>query len=198
MIFAFLTLHFALASAAPITQMRDLDGDGKIEKLVLDPTQSSTLTVWRGGKKVWQGIPKRYAPWKLTTGDVDGDGKIEIALGVHKATRFFPKPHNCCFVWGWDGRRAYKKWLGSALSKPFSDFAFGNLDSDRADELIALATRRDGKKCVVVYSWNGFGFDADWESGAWNGARLIGVEKGKLIVVADGRRVVVTPQEKTP
>ena len=191
-------LFFVLFLLSPVcaaqTITRDLDGDGKIEKIVLDAKRDPALRMFHGKKLVWQGILRSLKPWKITTADVDGDGQREIILGVHKGTRFFPKPHNCLFIYNWDGTSASKKWLGSSLSKPFTDFTFGQLDSDRDEELVSLETLADGKKCVMVYSWNGFGFDADWQSGAWPQARLIGVYQGKVIVEVNGRRVEVAPK----
>ena len=191
---SFFVLFLLSPVCAAQTITRDLDGDGKIEKIVLDAKRDPALRVFHGKKLVWQGILRSLKPWKITTADVDGDGQREIILGVHKGTRFFPKPHNCLFIYNWDGTSASKKWLGSSLSKPFADFAFGQLDSDRDEELVSLETLADGKKCVMVYSWNGFGFDADWQSGAWPQARLIGVYQGKVIVEVNGRRVEVAPK----
>ena len=189
---------FVLFLLSPVcaaqTMTRDLDGDGKTERIVLDARRDLALRVWHGRKLVWQGVLRSLKPWKLAAGDVDGDGKREIILGVHKATRFFPKPHNCLFVYNWDGKSVTKKWLGSSLSKPFTDFTFGQLDSDRDEELVSLETLANGQKCVMVYSWNGFGFDADWQSGAWPRARLIGVHGSKIVVDVDGRRVEVAPK----
>jgi hypothetical protein len=191
-------MFFVTLSMANTSLTRDLDGDGKIERVVLDGKREPALRVFHGRKLMWQGIPRGWKPWKLDSADMDGDGKREIVLGVHKATRFFPRPHNCLFIYGWDGKIATKKWLGSSLSKPFSDFAFGQLDKDAEDELVALETLRDGRLCVVVYSWNGFGFDSDWQNGSWPKARLIAIERGKVIVEVAGRRVAIKPQEKTP
>ena len=184
------------ATAIVATVATDLDSDGKIERVVLDARLDPVLAVWRGKKRLWRGVPQRWKPWKLTTADVDGDGKREIVLGVFKPTRFFPRPHNCLFVYGWDGKRAFPKWLGSSLSRPFTDFLLADLDGDREDELIALETTRAGKHCVVVYSWVGFGFGFDWQSVAWQSARLIGVREGKIIVKVQGKRISATERAK--
>jgi hypothetical protein len=166
----------------------DLEGDGPREKIVLDARRDPALEVWRGGKRLDGNVPRRWKPWKLLTADVDGDGRRDIIVGVYKATRFFKQPHNCVFVYNWDGRRITPKWLGSSLSKRFSDFTFANMDGDRADELIALETRRDGKKCVVVYSWAGFGFAPDWQRGAWTNAKIVSAVENQVLVEADGKR----------
>ena len=188
----FYTMRVRRSTALASAQMdTDLDGDGRTERIVLNAGQAETVSVWHGGKRLWQGVPKKWKPWKLTTADVDGDGKREIVVGVHKSTRFFPKPHNCLFVYGWDGKQAFPKWLGSSLSRPFTDFTFGNLDGDEADELVSIEITRNGKRCVAVYSWNQFGFVMDWQRGTWKVVRLVEAKEGKVVVEAEGERIVL-------
>jgi hypothetical protein len=170
----------------------DLDRDGRRERVVLDPDRDPSLSVWRGNRRLWQGIPRRWRPWKLQAADVDGDGRPEVVVGVHKSTRFFPRPHNCLFVYSFERGALRAKWLGSSLSKPFTDFTFAGLDSDAADELVAVETTGDGRYCVVIYSWNGFGFIADRQRGRWKSARLLPTRAGRAVVLADGARVRVT------
>jgi FG-GAP-like repeat len=173
----------------------DLDGDGRRERIALDGTGDRVLTVRRGRALVWQGVPRRWKPWKLATADVDGDGRREIVVGIYKATHYFPKPHNCLFMYDWEGQSASPKWLGSSLSKPFTDFAFADLDADGRDNLVAVETTREGKQCVAVYSWNGFGFTLDWQRGDWAKARLVAVPGVGLFVEADGERIRVTAEK---
>ena len=176
------------STAAPIKQIiqTDLDGDGTNELIDLDASREKVLQVWHGKELVWSGIPRAWKPWKMTTADVDGNGKKEIVLGIHKATKYFPRPHNCLFIYDWTGEKVRKKWLGSSLSKPFDDFLFNDIDGDGQDEAISLETLGDQRRCVVCYSWNGFGFTADWQRGNWKSARLLGVQDGKVRVAADG------------
>jgi hypothetical protein len=169
----------------------DLDGDGRRERVVLDVRRDPSLSVWQGGRRLWQGVKRKWKPWKLALGDVDGDGKRDIAVGLFKSTRFFPKPHSCLFVYQFDGRKVASKWLGSNLSKPFTDFLLADLDGDGSDNLIALETLRDGKRCVTVYSWNGFGFTADWQEGSWEEAALQGVQQGAILVRVNGKRIAL-------
>ncbi|HEX8745780.1 MAG TPA: VCBS repeat-containing protein [Pyrinomonadaceae bacterium] len=174
----------------------DLDGDGKLETILLDKESDPALSVRHGGRVLWRGVPARWKPWKLMVADVDGDGRREIAVGVYKSTRFFPKPHNCLFIYSWDGRKGSKFWLGSSLSRPFFDFAFADLDGDKEEELAAIELKRDGRFCLAVYSWNGFGFTLDWQRGDWQSARLVKADKEGITVEADGAQVTLTGDER--
>lgn len=170
----------------------DLEGDGTPERVVLDARRDPTLSVWRGRKLLHRDVPRRWKPWKLAIADVDGNGRKEIVLGVYKSTRFFPRPHNCLFVFNWDGQKTTPRWLGSSLSKPFSDFTLANLDNDRALELVSAETRPDGKKCLVCYSYLDFGFGVDWQRGSWKTLRIVSTSKDRVLVEADGKRVTIS------
>ena len=175
----------------------DLNHDGRVERIVLDPAQDSTLSVWKGKHRLWQGVPKRWKPWKLMIADVDNGGRLEIVVGLTKTTRFFPKPHNCLFVYAFDGKTVTKKWLGSGLGRPFTDFTFADTNGDGKIELIALETLTTGRHCIGVYSWSGFGFTLDWERGDWKNARLLEAKSGAARVEADGKQIIIERRRKT-
>jgi hypothetical protein len=182
-----------MAPSAPLSAdlVADLDRDGRKERVALDAARDPSLTVWRGKRCIWQGVPRRWRPWKLATADVDGDGRREIAVGLHKSTRYFPRPHNCLFLYSLSGQTVRPKWLGSSLSKPFTDFTFANLDGDPADELIAIERTLNGRQCVAVYSWSGFGFTVDWQRGDWRQVRLREARQGRVLVEADGQDILL-------
>src|SRR4051812_45308542 len=77
------------AQSPPTTIRFDLGGDGRRETIVLNREKEPALSVWRGKKLLWQGVHKRWQPWKLMIADVDGDGRYEIIVGVYKATHYF-------------------------------------------------------------------------------------------------------------
>lgn len=168
-----------------------LEEDQRTEMVVLEPARDMSVSVWRGGACIWRGVPKRLRPWKLAVADVDGDGRQEIIVGVYKSTRFYPFLHNCLFVYGWDGTKGFPKWLGSSLSKPFTDFTFVHRAGRKAAELVSVEKLPGNRRCVVAYSWNGFGFTGDWQQGSWNNVRITGIKGGKVFLIADSRRVVI-------
>lgn len=174
----------------------DLDSDGKVERIDLDADREQTLQIRQGNKLLWQGVPARWKPWKIEIADVDGDGKREIIVGVFKSTKFFPKPHNCLFIYGFNGDTAFPKWLGSSLSRPFTDFTFADLNDEGGDELIAMETTLEGKMSLSVYHWNSFGFTLDWRRGDWQTATLLGVEEGLIQVEADGKDIFLAKDQK--
>lgn len=173
----------------------DLDGDGRRELIRLDKESDPTLSVRHRRQVLWKGVPARWKPWKLAVADVDGDGRREIVVGVYKSTRYFPKPHNCLFIYAWDGRQARPKWLGSSLSRPFLDFAFADVDGDKEEELAAIEMKLDGRLCLALYSWNGFGFTLDRQRGDWQQVRLIKAVKDGIILEADGEPLTLTNDE---
>lgn len=167
----------------------DLDRDGVAERVVFDRPRPQTVEVWRGRRRLWAGVPRAWRPWKLAIADVDGDGHREIAIGIWKRTPFWPKPHNCLFVYRVTAEGVRRRWLGSRLSLPFRDFAFARLRPGRAEQLISIERRSDGRFRAVVYSWYGFGFQADRVVGPWRHARFLRAWPGGVMVRVDGRDV---------
>jgi hypothetical protein len=145
--------------AAPAGVRADLDGDGKAETVSIRPRsggQSAAVVVSRGGKRLFEGV--RLSPWKAIAPDVDGDGKHEVAVGVYKKSRFDPVMAKRLFIYKFEGGKLLPKWLGSRLSRRFTDFRFADIDKDGRDELVAQEYDLKGSY-ESLYRWNGFGFD---------------------------------------
>lgn len=177
------------ASSPPWEMVRDLDGDGVQERVVLDAAQSWTLRVYQGATLRSVAVPGRWRPWKLALADADGDGRLDIAVGVHKGTRYFPQPHNCLFLYRWSGKRLEPLWLGSSLSRPFEDFCFAEGRPGEPWPLFALERDRTGRLSVARYRWNGFGYTLLDRKGSWKSARLLAADEDGLLLAAGHRRL---------
>ncbi len=173
----------------------DLENDGQTEVLFLEPENTLTLTVYHNNEKLWEGIPKKWKPWKLETADVDGDGILDIILGVYKKTRFFSYPHNCLFVFGWNQKDVFPKWLGSRLSKPFVDFTFAEVDGKNGAELISIEKTSYKKYCIVVYRWCGFGFAGNWQSESFSDIRFVENNDDKPVMIVNKKEKLILARE---
>ncbi len=183
---------FFIAAAPSSEQRCDLEGDGRLERIIFRPQTEGAVVVLRGRRKVWQGVPQRWKAWKLLIADVDGDGKKEFLLGVNIRTRYFPQRHKSIFVLGWNGKYAYARWLGSHMSKPLLDFMPAELDGECGDEVVTLEVTSDGKRCLLVYKWCGFGFWGIWQSPPFARARLIRVGQKIGVRMLNGHSLFLT------
>ncbi|MHB1000068.1 MAG: FG-GAP repeat domain-containing protein [Armatimonadota bacterium] len=146
----------------------DFDKDGSFEYAAITcrkvvkrhPMGGEIVIVQRDGprlKAIWR--QKNLNPWKLEIADVDGDGKKEVIAGVWKKSPKDPVMAKRVFVYTWNGERLMPKWLGSRLSRRFSDFTFFDINSDGWDELLAMEEAPGGNHRVSAYRWRVFGFD---------------------------------------
>ncbi|MGB9586554.1 MAG: FG-GAP repeat domain-containing protein [Armatimonadota bacterium] len=161
--------------------------------LVLTNNSRGSLRIYDSRlSEVWRGISPSLRPWKLTAGDVDGDGITDIGIGVYKRARFHPVMANRPFVYSWDGRELRAKWLGSRLSRPFTDFVIADFGLPCA-KLIAIEQLRDGSNELAVYKWHGFGFIREWtgaRTSRLTDLQIAGQPGNQHIVVREGRSIV--------
>lgn len=167
----------------------DLLGTGNRVRIRLDPASATPVVVIDVGRKVAVPVKSRWRPWRIRVADLGGDGRREIVVAVFKPTHYILKPHNCLFVYRYDGRQAYALWQGSTLGRPFTDFTFGHIGTGEGERLVTLDVWLDGKRGVSVHRWNGFGFRREALWGRWKRARLVGIQNGRIVVIADGRRI---------
>jgi hypothetical protein len=179
------------------SQSVDLDGDGIIEIIVITYEELSDGHPMGGNilifKESEEGLSlactkEGLNPWKLEIGDVDGDGQMDIAVGVWKESPLDPVMAKRVFFYTWDGEALQKKWLGSRLSRRFDDFALYDINFDGWDELIALEAGERDMHRVAVYRWDIFGFE--WLGCSEEMAGLTGFSEGEenLTVLTDSEQ----------
>jgi hypothetical protein len=136
-----------------VTYTAELDSDAEdTVRVYTDPSS--------GRREIWRGIPKSLKPWKVLLGDVDGDGQLDLGVGVYKKSEFHPVMAKRPFIYSWDGKRMSPKWRGSRLSRPFTDFVFAAFPG--GPKLVAIEDTEDGQHEIAVYKWDGFGFTREW------------------------------------
>lgn len=112
----------------------------------------------RRSVKIRQTLSAARKPWRISLGDVDGDGESDMFVGVVGRARFHQTLANRPFVYSVVGGTLAPKWLGSRLSRPFVDARLIDLDSDGTAELVAIETTRNGERAICAYRWESFGF----------------------------------------
>ena len=167
----------------------DVDGDNLEELVLLTKKEFRKygdkviiFSLKDGIKEEYQEDFSRLKPWKLALGDIDGDGKDEVSIGVYKKTRFHQLMAKRPFIYSYENNRLQPKWRGSRLSKPFSDYGFYDIDGDGIDEIISIEILEDNKKVINTYKWEGFGFEGFLESKSFKDIKDLKVEDGSLYV----------------
>ncbi|HWQ29441.1 MAG TPA: hypothetical protein VN549_00510, partial [Negativicutes bacterium] len=149
----------------------DIDGDSLGELLAVEGKGSEfygnklvVLGLDNGLKIEYERKFSELNPWKVQTCDVNGDSRMEIALGVYKKTAFHPVTAKRPFLYNWNQKDIVPMWRGSRLSRPFDDYIYLDIDADGRDELFAVERLSDGKALINEYRWEGFGFESVAES----------------------------------
>jgi hypothetical protein len=155
----------------------DLNGDGRLENLILD---SKAARIEQGGQAVWSS-PVDWQVVQALIGDLDRDGQPEVDLLVWRpfrpwpVDRFLPyggridsfqdsQGRSCQVVLiAWRGAAYQERWAGSALAEPLQAFAAVDLNGDGMQELVGLETSYAAPPgapadAISAWSWNGFGF----------------------------------------
>jgi hypothetical protein len=163
--------------------------DGLLAVALDAPRRAVAVYVVRRGRirLAGGGVEGWRRPSRVSWGDVDGDGSVEALVLVTGRARFDQRLALRPFVYGWDGRRLYPKWLGSRLSRPFEDATLGDVDADGRAELVAVERTRDGQLELAAYRWRGFGFErVAVAPPASRVCRLAVDERGRITAVVDG------------
>jgi hypothetical protein len=135
-----------------------------------------------GRREIYRWDSSALKPWKLMTGDIDGDGIDEIAVGVYKESPLHPVLAKRPFIYSFEGGEIIPKWRGSRLSRPFEDFLLFDIDMDGTCEIVASEILEDGGVLINSYKWRGFGFEGYLESKKLEKIEVLFVNDEKLVV----------------
>jgi hypothetical protein len=148
------------------------------------------------------GASRRLSPehsynfWDLSVGDVDGDGREEVALCTYSRTARDRHYARRFFVYGWDGQGDLTPlWRGSRLCRPYLTAQLADVNGDRRAELVSVERGLGGGEMLVAYAWNQFGFWGLGNSPEYREVQFVGARPlpsggaGVAVVVcrADGK-----------
>jgi hypothetical protein len=180
------------------TQTGDFDGDGRLDLALFrtartthDDPSGTTGTVWKG-PLTRTGRPSATAPLDPahlrpyevrdgTTGDVDGDGRDDLALDVYCGEGYF-----CVQLY--IGTASGPKYVAEAQSGGVAA-ALGDVNGDGYDDLVTGDSQNE--RITVGYgSARGLAPQADWTSYTQNtpgvpGAKETGDTFGAAVAVGD-------------
>lgn len=121
--------------------------------------------------------------WKLEVGDVEGDGEIELALGVYKKSPHHQVLTKRVFLYNIVDGRLKPKFRASRLSLPMDDFILYDIDKDGRDEVVSIEIK-DKSYFIAAYHYENFHLTRDYVSEPLV-MKPSFAEKGKVIY--DGR-----------
>lgn len=117
-------------------------------------------------------------PWKIAIGDIDGDRKDEISIGVYKESPLHEVMAKRPFIYSFENGKLEPKWRGSRLSRPFIDYIFSDIDGDGIDEIISIEILEDNRKIINTYKWKGFGFEGYLETKDYEDITKLWIDEG--------------------
>ncbi|MBU5436570.1 hypothetical protein KQI42_01040 [Tissierella sp. MSJ-40] len=133
-------------------------------------------------KEIYRRDFSEFKPWKISIGDIDGDGKDEISIGVYKKSPLHQVMTKRPFIYSFEDGKLEPKWRGSRLSRPFTNYIFSDIDKDGMDEIVSIEILEDNRKIINTYKWKGFGFEAYLETRDYRDITGLMIEEDKIYI----------------
>jgi hypothetical protein len=102
----------------------------------------------------------RHRGKMASAADIDEDGRLDLLVLVHKATRYDPRPFWRPFVYTLRDGRWVAKWLGSRVGGPLAEAVL--VRTPEGVRLLTVEESGDGLRGLTLYHWTGFGFRGEW------------------------------------
>lgn len=131
-------------------------------------------------KEIYRRDFSEFKPWKIAIGDIDGDGKYEVSIGMYKKSPLHQVMAKRPFIYSFAHGKLEPKWRGSRLSRPFDDYIFSDIDKDGIDEIVAIEILEDNRKVINTYKWKGFGFEGYLETKDYEDISKLWIDQGIL------------------
>jgi hypothetical protein len=122
----------------------------KIEKLGRFCLSINNLRT--GGK---DRIYTPYEVFSMETGDINGDGRTDICLGIIKPTPFDSILRKRLFIFQIENDYIRPLWLSSRLVHPLEEFRVVKVGS--ASHVLSIEKEQNNTFCIAEYCWGSFG-----------------------------------------
>jgi hypothetical protein len=126
--------------------------------LAIDREQMGELFVIDGERV--HPVPCDRLPnaWGMWLDDVDGDGRAEAIVALHKPARFDPGDHHRLHVYGFEHGRCVPMWRGTRLAGRFDA---ATVEPDRHGTVLVHEWTAPTTRRIARYRWTGFGYALD-------------------------------------
>lgn len=171
----------------------DFNGDGKPDVVTTD-LDSNAVTILLGDGKggfteaTGSPFPAGFAPWSVAIGDINGDGKLDLAILPYAPDVRDPKNVGVTVLLG-DGKGGFAKMPGSPFSLAGCEgpdhVAIGDVNGDGLNDIVASCAQNHRVMLYLGTKAGGFQISSlDVQTG-WSGlavADLLGDGKHEIIV----------------